>query len=107
MRVLDFHLWCDAVCRTFYSFLEPKGTKSNAIKTVLLVLALLPIGTLKADAPAGNVITACDNVVNGGTIAGDEFGCPNPTWDPAVITSLTLPTGGSRRLGIPLDFHHQ
>ena len=38
---------------------------------------------------------ACDNVTNGGEIAADEFGCPNPTWDPSLITNVTLPSGGT------------
>lgn len=40
----------------------------------------------------------CDNVINGGLIAGDEFGCANPEWDPSPITNVTLPTGGSGNL---------
>ena len=37
----------------------------------------------------------CENVTSGGEIAEKEFGCPNPTWDPSLIYSVTLPTGGS------------
>ena len=40
----------------------------------------------------------CDNVTNGGEIAEDEFGCPNPVWDPSLITSVSLPTGGTGTL---------
>ena len=40
----------------------------------------------------------CENVTNGGEIEADEFGCPNPTWDPSLITSVSLPTGGTGTL---------
>ena len=39
--------------------------------------------------------STCNNVTDGGVIAGNETGCPNPTYDPAPILSLTPPTGGS------------
>jgi hypothetical protein len=41
---------------------------------------------------------ACDNVTNGGLIQGNESGCPNPTWDPGLISNVALPTGGSGTL---------
>ena len=37
----------------------------------------------------------CDNITNGGTIAGDEIGCPNPVFDPAPIVNTQFPSGGS------------
>ena len=37
----------------------------------------------------------CDNVTDGGSILGDEAGCANPTFDPALIISTQAPTGGS------------
>jgi SdrD B-like protein/SprB-like repeat protein/type IX secretion system substrate protein len=40
----------------------------------------------------------CDNVINGGWIESDEFGCPNPEWDPGLITNVSLPTGGTGNL---------
>ncbi len=40
----------------------------------------------------------CENVINGGIIAADEFGCPNPTWDPSIITNVELPEGGTGTL---------
>ncbi|MBI5916570.1 MAG: SprB repeat-containing protein, partial [Bacteroidetes bacterium] len=55
-----------------------------------MALMALPFTALQAQ--------TCNNVVNGGTIAANEFGCPNPTWDPSLIVSLTLPTGGSGAL---------
>ena len=45
-----------------------------------------------------NTVLSCDNVVNGGLIQGDEFGCPNPTWDPSPITNVALPFGGTGTL---------
>ncbi len=44
------------------------------------------------------VMEACDNATFGGLIQGDEFGCPNPTWDPSPITNVALPTGGTGTL---------
>ncbi|MEK7253633.1 MAG: hypothetical protein AAB316_02740, partial [Bacteroidota bacterium] len=41
---------------------------------------------------------ACDNVINGGLVEGDEFGCPSPTWNPSPITNVELPTGGTGNL---------
>ncbi len=41
---------------------------------------------------------ACDNVTLGGTISGDELGCPSPHWDPSLIRSNSLPSGGSGTL---------
>lgn len=41
----------------------------------------------------------CDNVINGGIIEADEFGCPEPQpWDPSEIISVSLPEGGSGAL---------
>jgi hypothetical protein len=40
----------------------------------------------------------CNNVINGGQIEANETGCPNPTWDPSPITSVTLPIGGTGNL---------
>ena len=37
----------------------------------------------------------CDNVTDGGAIAGDVTGCPNPTFQAPTIMSVTLPSGGS------------
>ena len=45
-----------------------------------------------------SVCLACDNVINGGWVAGDEFGCPNPEWDPGLITNISLPAGGTGNL---------
>ncbi|MEM1119378.1 MAG: SdrD B-like domain-containing protein [Bacteroidota bacterium] len=41
------------------------------------------------------VAQSCDNLTDGGTISGDESGCGNPTFDPAIITSVAPATGGS------------
>ena len=37
----------------------------------------------------------CDNVTNGGEIAGNEVGCANPLWDPGLISNVSFPSGGS------------
>lgn len=50
--------------------------------------------------PIEKISAQCDNVISGGMIEADEFGCPNPLWDPSLITSVSLPTGGSG----PLEF---
>ncbi len=43
----------------------------------------------------GTKITMCDNVTSGGLIQGSETGCPDPEFDPAIITNVTLPSGGT------------
>ncbi|MCU0345423.1 MAG: T9SS type A sorting domain-containing protein [Saprospiraceae bacterium] len=94
MRVLNFHLWWDALTSTSISFLAAKRLKSPTAFAMFFALLLLPSATLFANNPD----TACDNVTAGGSIAGDEFGCPSPIWDPSLITSVALPTGGSGNL---------
>ncbi|MCP4120334.1 MAG: hypothetical protein GY751_01125, partial [Bacteroidetes bacterium] len=37
----------------------------------------------------------CDNTTDGGTIEGDETGCPNPIFDPSPILNVEFPSGGS------------
>jgi len=37
----------------------------------------------------------CDNLTDGGAINGNETGQANPTFDPALITNVLLPSGGS------------
>ena len=39
--------------------------------------------------------STCSNLTDGGAIAGTETGCANPTFDPGLITSTQLPSGGS------------
>lgn len=43
----------------------------------------------------GPELFLCDNVTDGGSISGDETGCPNPEFNPSLITNVTLPSGGS------------
>ena len=40
----------------------------------------------------------CDNVTDGGAIAGDETGCARPSFDPGLISSIATPSGGSGQL---------
>ncbi|GAB4246899.1 MAG: hypothetical protein Kow0027_08270 [Saprospiraceae bacterium] len=55
-----------------------------------------PVLTLTdANGDTYRVCLACDNVINGGVVEGNEFGCPNPDWDPSLITNVVLPTGGT------------
>ena len=55
-----------------------------------------PVVTLSdANGKSYRVCLACDNVINGGIVEGDEFGCPSPNWDPSLITNVVLPSGGS------------
>ncbi|MBK7343247.1 MAG: hypothetical protein IPJ06_09225 [Saprospiraceae bacterium] len=42
-----------------------------------------------------NDLLLCDNVTDGGSISGDETGCPDPVFDPSVIVNVILPSGGS------------
>ena len=54
---------------------------------IMMMLAGLPSNALAQ--------TGCDSVTNGGAIAGNESGCPDPVFDPAPIVNVTLPTGGT------------
>ncbi|MBI1227188.1 MAG: T9SS type A sorting domain-containing protein [Bacteroidetes bacterium] len=98
MRVLHFQSWCDSVCYTFTSFFEPRRLNPISTKTLLIAMAMMPLIASNASNPLDKTCAACDNVVNGGTIEANEFGCPNPSWDPSLITSVTLPTGGTGTL---------
>jgi hypothetical protein len=40
-------------------------------------------------------IQECDNVTNGGTIGSDQVACGVSSFDPAPLTNITFPTGGS------------
>ncbi len=46
----------------------------------------------------GPEVLLCDNVTDGGSISGDEIGCPNPIFDPSLIENVILPSGGSGNL---------
>lgn len=65
---------------------------------ILLVLCLLTPHLLSAANPF-LIVTAksdsCDNATHGGMIAGDEVGCPDPVFDPSIITNVQLPSGGT------------
>ncbi len=41
-----------------------------------------------------NTLTLCNDVTDGGEVTGNESGCNNPIFDPSIITSVTLPSGG-------------
>jgi hypothetical protein len=41
-----------------------------------------------------NTFITCSNLVSGGTIGGNEFGC-GTSFDPTLITNVTSPAGGS------------
>ncbi len=59
---------------------------------------LLLIGVMLGSLFLSNSLSAqstCNNVTDGGVIAGNEMGCPNPTFDPTPIVSLSPPSGGS------------
>lgn len=98
MRVLHFHSWCDSIINTSISSFHSRRLKSKATLAILFALLSLPISKAIAIEPSTPNLNACDNVTNGGSIAGDEFGCPNPTWDPSIISSVELPSGGSGAL---------
>ena len=48
----------------------------------------------------------CDNVTDGGSIEGDEEGCPDPVYDPAEIVNVVMPSGGSGCFGVCLDVYN-
>ncbi len=41
-----------------------------------------------------NTFITCSNLISGGTLGGNEFGC-GASFDPALITNVTSPVGGS------------
>ncbi|RMG84235.1 MAG: T9SS C-terminal target domain-containing protein [Bacteroidetes bacterium] len=82
---------------------------SPTLKRCLLSI-VFPVfwGVIYAETPAriyfsdngepASICLTCDNVTDGGEIAGDESDCPNPVFDPAPITNVTLPSGGTGNL---------
>ncbi len=92
MRVLHNHYWCGILTNTFFSLRATKRLQPLNIRALAVAVMLLPAFLAVATNP---IVTACDNLTSGGTIAGNEFGCPSPTWDPSTITNVTLPSGGS------------
>ena len=51
------------------------------------------------DAGVRHAFDMCeDNVTDGGRIGADARGCANPTFQPATLTNVTLPTGGTGEL---------
>jgi hypothetical protein len=99
MRVLHTNLVCDFPYRTLVRervaqfFEKPKACRPFSPTLTCLVALGLLLASFGLNAQPG-----CDNVVNGGIVEANEFGCPNPTWDPSPITSVTLPTGGTGTL---------
>jgi hypothetical protein len=66
------------------------------LSVLLLVILSTPQTSLALDFNISPLFsTSCDNVTNGGVIAGNETGCANPTFDPSIITNVSLPTGGT------------
>lgn len=66
----------------------------------VMLFCLLPFcpGTIHAERIRPvivNDLLLCDNVTEGGSISGDETGCPDPVFDPSVIVNVILPSGGS------------
>lgn len=84
--------------------IQKKPTKAIFLSISLILFVQFAFSSSIIEFDGGRILLekpehfACDNVTNGGEIAADEFGCPNPTWDPSLITSVTLPTGGSGTL---------
>lgn len=65
---------------------------------VLMCLGMIIPDLLPAKKDAeffGPELFLCDNVTDGGKIEGDETGCPDPVFDPSLITNVILPSGGS------------
>ncbi len=72
-------------------------------KQALLVLLLIFTSILPGRSTSNTInsthsVTTCDNATNGGQIEGDEIGCPNPVFDPSLITNVIFPSGGSGNL---------
>lgn len=77
------------VTTILFSSIHSLNAKNIDNSTILLHDDFGEIYLLKSD---------CDNVTAGGEIAGDESFCPNPIFDPSLITNVTLPSGGSGNL---------
>jgi hypothetical protein len=86
--------------------LSVKPLKNKSIFSILFVLAFHSIGIANGnskihfleDEISTSICLNCDNATDGGQIAGDETECPNPIFDPSLITNVTLPSGGSGNL---------
>lgn len=70
---------------------SPKPSDMRNFSATLVAILLLCAGFLST----AMAQTGCDNVTDGGAIAGNESGCPDPVFDPAPITNVSLPTGGT------------
>ena len=79
---------------------------ANSLSMVILLFLVFPsalranngepVITLEGDnGETFRICLACENVINGGVVEGDEFGCPSPEWDPSPITNVALPVGGT------------
>jgi hypothetical protein len=86
------------------SRLNEKLPKANSYPSWYFIFALVfaALCTLNSTALSANVAMidydVCNDVTNGGSIAADQIGCGNPTYDPNVITSIAPATGGSGSL---------
>ena len=108
MRVLHFQLQCVAELQNFCKRLIFKNLKQHHLQSLLFLVfssSLLWGNNSGNNSSVENFsstenfeMTACDNVVNGGLIQSNEFGCPSPTWDPSPMTNVALPTGGTGSL---------
>ncbi|MCF8236728.1 MAG: SprB repeat-containing protein, partial [Saprospiraceae bacterium] len=64
----------------------------------LVAISSVQVGGLHANTFENSNIhdlLTCDNVTDGGSIEGDEIGCPDPIFDPSEIINVVLPSGGS------------
>ncbi len=64
----------------------------------LVLFAWVQYGSIQAHTSENysiHVLLTCDNVTDGGSIQGDETGCPDPVFDPSEIVNVILPSGGS------------
>jgi len=66
-----------------------------AIFSLTILSTSFSIGNHSIILNDGTKIAMCDNVTSGGLIQGSETGCPDPEFDPAIITNVTLPSGGT------------
>lgn len=99
MRVHHCQPWYNAGFSKRALHFRTKAVQNYFANVLVILLFPLAISTIKAsNAKPFEPCVACDNVTSGGAIAADEFGCPNPTWDPSIIVSTALPTGGSGAL---------
>jgi len=62
--------------------------------TIIFVAFIFQSNKAFAKVFDSTITILCNDVTDGGEITGNESGCNNPIFDPSIITSVELPSGG-------------